>query len=269
MDVYDPWPSEREELEGLSEAIPPQIALLGVPIDRVTLHEALDLIARWIEQKSSTRLVFTPDTTALMRARWDGSLREAYERADLVTADGIGLVWASRLLGAPLGERVAGIDLMEALCERAARRGYKLFLLGARPGVAQAAARNLRARFPGLVIVGTHHGYFAFGSLEEEAVLEEINRLAPDLLLVGMGVPRQERWMLRHRNDLGVPVVMGVGGSFDVLSGRVARAPLGWQKLGLEWLWRTLREPHRLRRVRVIPLFMLKIIIHKALQGFG
>jgi len=263
------WAKEREELEGLSEAIASRIALLGIPIDRVSLQEALDLIARWIEQKRTTHLVLTPDTTALMRARWDEPLREIYQGADLVTADGVGLVWASRLLGAPLGERVAGIDLMEALCERAARRGYKLFLLGAKPGIAQRAACNLKERLPDLAIVGAHHGYFAFGSAEEEAVLEEINRLAPDILLVGMGVPRQELWMRMHRDSLSVPVMMGVGGSFDVLSGCVPRAPLSWQRLGLEWLWRTIREPSRLRKVRVIPLFMLKILLYKALQPFG
>jgi N-acetylglucosaminyldiphosphoundecaprenol N-acetyl-beta-D-mannosaminyltransferase len=199
-----------------------------------------------------------------MRARWDDALQQAYQGADLVTADGTGLVWAARLLGASLPERVAGIDLMEAFCQRAATKGYRLFLLGARPAVARETAQRLKRRFPALQIVGAHHGYFA--QSKEATVLEMIRQARPDLLLVGLGVPRQERWMMRVKDCLNVPVMIGVGGSFDVLSGRLPRAPRTWQRAGLEWLWRALREPRRFWRLRVIPLFLLKILWYKAVQ---
>jgi N-acetylglucosaminyldiphosphoundecaprenol N-acetyl-beta-D-mannosaminyltransferase len=246
-----------------------RIYLFGVPIDRLSLAEALERIEHWLE-RGSTHLVFTPDTPALMRARWDESLRYAYLNADLVTADGMGLVWASRLLSEGLpGGRVAGIDLVEALCAQAVRRGYKLFLLGAEPGVAEEAACSLRARYPSLAIVGVHHGYFDFDSPQEEALIKDIRRAAPDLLLVGMGVPRQERWMVHNRARLDVPVMMGVGGSFDVLAGRVRRAPQAWQQLGLEWLWRLLHEPRRLKRARLIPLFMIRVLLYRLSSDLG
>jgi N-acetylglucosaminyldiphosphoundecaprenol N-acetyl-beta-D-mannosaminyltransferase len=260
-------PSAVPRPSGEIRAIDDRVELFGIPIDRVTLHSALERIERWVLQGpcGRARIVVTPDTTALMRARRDPRLREVYRRADLVTADGAGIVWASRRLAAPLPERVAGIDLIEAYCGRAAGRDDRLFLLGAAPGVADAAARRLRRRFPGLNVVGTHHGYFS--SNEESYVVREIERARPDVLLVGLGVPKQELWMFRNHTRARVPVMIGVGGSFDVLSGRLPRAPRLWQRIGLEWLWRALREPRRLWRVRVIPLFMLQILTERALYG--
>lgn len=240
--------------------------MFDLPIDLVSLSEAVERLDSWIQRGDCTHLLFTPDTTALMRARWDETLKEAYRRADLVTADGTGLVWASRIFGTTLPERVAGIDLLEAFCPRAAEKGYRLFMLGSKSGVAGEAAQNLQRRFPALQIVGAHHGYF--DRSDDQAVLEKIQQAAPDLLLVGMGVPRQEEWILRTRDRLNVPVIMGVGGSFDVLSGRLRRAPRSWQRMGLEWLWRALREPSRFWRVRVIPLFLLKTLGYKLLQLF-
>ncbi len=260
------WPLAIPKLKSETRDGTDCVELFGVPIDRVSLSGALTCIEHWIDEGpcGRSRLVVTPDTTAIMRARRDPELRAIYQRADLVTADGAGIVWASRWLDALLPERVAGIDLIEAYCERAAERGDQLFLLGAAPGVADAAAQRLQRRFPGLNMVGTHHGYFS--SSEEPAVVSAIARARPDVLLVGMGVPRQELWMVRHRSRLRVAVMMGVGGSFDVLSGRLPRAPRCWQGVGLEWLWRALRQPKRLWRVRLIPLFMLRILTDRALS---
>lgn len=244
-----------------------RVALFGVRFDRVSLPEALGRIERWIEEgpPRRARLVVTPDTTALMRARRDPLLRWVYHQADLVTPDGAGIVWASRCLRTPLKERVSGIDLVEELFRRSAMKGYRFFFLGAKPGVAQAAARRTQKRYPGLQIVGTHHGYFS--PQEEPLLLEGIHAARPDVLLVGLGVPKQELWMLRNRAALEVPVMIGVGGSLDVLSGRLPRAPKSWQQLGLEWLWRVLREPQRLGRVRTIPQFMALVLLQRALSS--
>lgn len=236
----------------------PAVNLLGIDIDAISNAEALDQIERWIAARNRPHLVMTPDTTALMHAQSVAELRRAYRQADLVTADGTGLVWASRQLGRPLPERVTGIDLLNALCQRSAERRDRVFLLGARPGVADEASEVLCRHHPGLTIVGTQHGYFA--DRQSERVVREINAAEPDLLLVGMGVPHQEVWMCANGPNLTVPLVMGVGGSFDVLAGRVRRAPATWQRLSLEWLWRAMLEPRRLWRARLIPRFMLKVL---------
>lgn len=227
--------------------------LFGVPFDRVNLGEAVERVEGFIHA-GIPRLVATSDTTALVRARTDAQWRSCYERADLVTADGAGIVWASRLLGAPLPERVTGIDLAQALCARAAVRGHRVFLLGAAPGVAEGAAIRLQRAYPGLRVVGTHHGYFETDRAPCP-IVERIRRANPDLLFVGMGAPLQERWALAQRRALGVPVIMGVGGSFDVLSGRLLRAPHWMQRAGLEWAFRLCLEPRRLGRAMQIPVF--------------
>lgn len=248
--------------------------LLGVPLVRARLEEIADHIektltaARTRSSGQAKLIVATPDTTAVMRAQRDPLLKAAYRRAGLVTPDGVGLVWASRLLTAeePLPERITGIDLALELCRRARERGYKLFLLGGRPGVAELAARRLEERFPGLRVVGCHHGYFTDDS--ESEIIGRINATEPEVLFVGLGVPRQELWMLKNGERLKPAVLIGVGGSFDVLSGRLRRAPQLLQRAGLEWLWRLLRQPWRLPRVLTIPRFLLWVLLLK-LSGPG
>lgn len=263
------WPSSR--LDPVQRRDAPRIEFFGVPLDRVSLTEAATRVLAWVDQRSGPQLVATPDTLALMRARGDDALRAVYQRAALVTADGTGIVWAARLFGVRLPERVTGIDLVEAICQRATalflagqRAPCRLCLLGARAGVAAEAAGRLETRYPGVTVVGTHHGYFS--AAEAKDILNDIRRAAPDILLVGLGVPRQELWMKANQAHLDVPVVMGVGGSLDVLSGRLRRAPRGWQRLGLEWAYRAAREPRRLWRLWVIPLFVARVLICKALQ---
>ena len=157
----------------------------------------------------------------------------------------------ARVLGLPVTERVSGVDLMERICERAAERKYSVYLLGARPGVAGAAAQALEARCPGLRIVGAHHGYFT--PEQEPEVVTAIAQAQPDILFVAFGAPKQEKWIRQHLAELQVPVAIGVGGSFDVFAGRVRRAPRWMQRAGLEWLHRVLREPSRLPRVWALP----------------
>lgn len=230
-----------------------RIGLFGVQFHRLSFESALERIESFIQTKRP-HFIVTPDTTALMRTRSDHTLRSCYEQADLVTADGTGVVWASKLLGTSLPGRVTGIDVVEALCERASQKGYRVFFLGAAPGVAVKAAQHLEEKYPGLNIIGAHHGYVSDNN--ESELIEQIQQARPDMLFVGMGVPRQEQWILKHRHMLNVPVMMGVGGSFDVLSGQLTRAPKWMQEAGLEWLYRLMLQPQRIGRVCSIPLFM-------------
>ncbi|MDR7483068.1 MAG: WecB/TagA/CpsF family glycosyltransferase [Armatimonadota bacterium] len=236
---------------------PQRHVLLGTGVDAVTLAGAL----AWIDAAIARRrpvYVVTLNGAMLVQAAGDAALRTLVNGAGLVTADGVGVLLAARILGVRLAQRVAGIDLMLALCERAAETGWRIFLLGAAPGVAATAAEALRARFPGLQIAGVWHGFFT--PADELAVLEAIRRASPDVLVVGMGAPRQEEWIGRWHGALGVPVSIGVGGSLDVIAGRLPRAPRWMQRLGLEWLYRAVREPRRWQVVRTIPrLFWLAV----------
>jgi N-acetylglucosaminyldiphosphoundecaprenol N-acetyl-beta-D-mannosaminyltransferase len=238
--------------------------LLGVPVAAVTMDEALDILERFIPERR-THLVVTSDASALVRAQEDEEFRSIVQRADLVTPDGIGVVWSARLLGLPVYERVPGVELMAKLCERAAQKGWRVFLLGAKSGVAEMAARNLQARYPGLQIVGTHHGYFSPD--EEPQVIAQIKAAQPDILFVAFGIPKQEKWIAKHADELQVPICIGVGGSFDVYAGIVQRAPEWVQRLCLEWLYRTLKDPkRRLPRLLAIPK-LLWLVAKTALRG--
>lgn len=253
--------------------------VLGLPVDPVSLEEAVAIVTRWCESEGGGRQVITSNPELVMRARAPGeageALRAVVARADLVVADGIGLVWGARLLGNALPGRVAGADLAERLCQEAASRGWRLFLWGGAPGVAREAAARLRVRYPELQVVGTEHGYLE-GRAEDEA-LRRLREARPDLLLVGMGAPRQELWIDRLRFP-GRPagrsrgparpaaparVMIGVGGVLDVWAGRKSRAPRWVQRLGLEWLYRTVREPWRLRRLAALPRFVAAVLVER------
>lgn len=241
-----------------------KIDILGVGVHPVTLEEATATIAGWIRQARSragfvggeaSRLhqVITMNPEMLYVAWHDPALRELLNRGDLVVADGYGIVWAGKLLDCPFPERVAGIDLIESLAVQAVEAGWRLYLLGGAPGVAEAAAVNLKQRRPGLQVAGTGDGYFTEAALP--GVLGRIRDSAPDLLLVGMGFPRQEYFIRNHRQRLGPLVAIGVGGSFDVISGRLRRSPAWVRRLRLEWLFRVFQEPARWRRLFALPLF--------------
>ncbi|MDD5354591.1 MAG: WecB/TagA/CpsF family glycosyltransferase, partial [bacterium] len=178
-----------------------------------------------------------------------------------VVPDSIGLLLAGKILGQPLLERVTSIDLMYHLFALCQKEGFSIYLLGAKPGTAAEAAEQVRQHFPGLKIAGTHHGYF--DAREEAQVMAEIRKLKPDMLFVGLNIPRQEMWIAEHLETLGVPVAIGIGGSFDVISGRIKRAPAGMQQAGLEWLWRTILEPWRIKRIILLPVFLWKVYRQK------
>ena len=226
-----------------------RVELLGCPIDAVTLTEAVARVDEAVVTRRPCQHV-SINAAKLVRFQSEPELRDAVLSCELVTADGQAVVWAARVLRQPLPERVAGIDLMEALLEEAPRRRYRLFLLGARPEVVAAAAREIERRHPGVAIVGIHHGYF--GSDESERVVAEVAAAAPDLLFVALETPAKEIFLARHRDRLAVPFAMGVGGAFDVLAGVRRRAP-GWmQRVGLEWLYRLAQDPRRLARRYVV-----------------
>lgn len=238
-----------------------RLKILGAWIDVLTLGEAEERVAAMVRE-GRPRQVVTLNPEILYRANREPALLDLINRASLVTADGVGIVWAARLAGKSVPERVTGIDLFLRLAARAAKEGWRVFLLGGAPGVAEEAAAALCRKHPGLVIAGTYHGYFplesskkGFESPGEPDVVEMIRRARPHLLFVGMGAPRQEEFIARNLKNLDVPVAMGVGGSFDVLAGRVKRPPVWMQRLHLEWLGRLLREPRRWRRMLVLPRF--------------
>ena len=197
----------------------------------------------------------TLGTEMVMRAQEDPEFRDLVNGADLVVADGAGLLWAARRCGHGVPERVAGIDLVGRLAERLARAGGALYLLGAAPGVAEEAGRTLRERYPGLAVAGIQDGYFR----DDEPVVAAVAASGATVLLAGLGSPRQEAWMRQHQERLGVGVGIGVGGSFDVLSGRKTRAPEWMIRLHLEWFYRLACEPSRLGRMMALPRFMVKI----------
>ena len=237
---------------------PPVLHVLGVPVHVVTTAGAL----RWVQRfMAEPRLhqVATVNPEFIMAAQRDDAFRRVLQAADLCLADGIGVVWASRWLGRPLPERVPGSELVYHLAQLAASMGWRLFLLGAAPGVAEAAAVAFQQQNPALALAGTYAG--SPDPAEDEAIVRRINDSHADLLFVAYGAPRQDLWIARNRPALAtVRVAMGVGGALDFVSGRAVRAPRWLQNLGLEWLHRLYHEPWRWRRMLALPRFALKVI---------
>lgn len=229
-----------------------RVRILGVGVDSMTTEGALAQIESFV-QEGGTHQVVTVNPEFVMEAQSDEPFRRLLNEADLALADGIGVVWAARLLGHWLPERVAGSDLVPRIAQRAAEAGWRLFFLGAPPGVAKGAAQILREGYPGLQVAGAYAGSPA--PEMEEAIVERIRATHPDILLVAYGAPAQDQWIARNLDPLGVPVVMGVGGAFDFIVGRAKRAPLWVQRLGLEWLHRLFHEPWRWRRMLALPKF--------------
>ena len=212
--------------------------------DRVTMRSAVERCLAWCRGPRSPHTVLTANAAILCMKRRDRALDSACRNADLVVPDGASVVWASRLAGLPLPARIAGVDLTVALLEAAAQHGLRVYLLGARTEVVTRLAEICKRDYPGLVVAGFRDGYF--GEAEHASVVEQIRKSDADLLFVGMPSPFKEIFCERFRSALGVPVMMGVGGSFDVLAGYIRRAPRWVQKLGMEWLWRLCMEPRKL-----------------------
>ncbi|MCD6350867.1 MAG: WecB/TagA/CpsF family glycosyltransferase [Armatimonadetes bacterium] len=236
---------------------PVEVRLFGLRVHGLTMDEAMERAAQFIRSGQPHYFV-TCDASAVVRAQDDADFREIVNGADLVTADGAGVVLAARLLGLPVEVRVAGCDMVEALCRVAAREGGSVFFLGAEPGVAEEAAARLAERVPGLKVAGCRDGYFK--PEEEEEVVRQIAHLRPAVLFVALGQPRQEQFIARHIEEIGACVAVGIGGSLDVISGRKKRAPLWMQRAGLEWLYRVACEPWRLPRLKALPRLMFMVL---------
>lgn len=239
-------------LEGLIKI---RIDVLGVSFDNLTMTEATQEAFELMKSRSAACVV-TPNPEIVMLCRRDPSLSDAVNCAALVLPDGIGIVKGAKILGTPLKQKLPGIDFAQELFGMMAKSGMSLFLLGAKPGVADMAAENLSKCFEGLKIVGTNDGYFT----DSAPVIEKINAVSPDLLLVCLGAPKQELWMKSNASSLNVGLMAGLGGSLDVFAGICERAPERWQKLGLEWLYRLKEDPSRAGRMMNLPKFGFKVI---------
>lgn len=243
-----------------------KVDIMGVAFHRITFDAAVEISSAAKEQGRSF-LICTPNPEIVEKARVDKGLASSLAEADLVVPDGIGIVLASRILGRPLPERVSGIDLARRLLEMASERGWRVFLLGTDAETVAKAGEALRLELPGISVVGCHHGYFT----EEEAaaVSDAVRRAAPDLVLVGMGSPRQERWVRDYGRSFGACIVLTVGGSLDVFAGKVRRAPRWVRRMGAEWLYRLLSDPKRMgRQVRLLT-FGARVLVERLKRMMG
>jgi N-acetylglucosaminyldiphosphoundecaprenol N-acetyl-beta-D-mannosaminyltransferase len=223
----------------------PVRVLFGVPIDALTMDEVLARIDHAVEHRARLQIGVV-NAAKLVNMRRDAELRNAVLSSDLILADGMSVVWASRMLRRALPERVAGIDLMTAMLERGNQRGYRVYCLGAEASVLDTVVATIKRDYPGVRVAGSRNGYF--GPDEEGTVAAGIAAAKPDILLVAMTSPKKELFLEKWTSQIDVPVCHGVGGSFDVMAGKVLRAPEAWQRLGLEWLYRVKQEPRRLWR---------------------
>ena len=238
-----------------------KIDILGVNVDSVTMAQAVAQVEGYMDEKKNV-LIATANAEMIMRATHDMELKDILNDAALVVPDGAGTVWAAHHLGYEMPERVAGFDLAQELMRIAPSKKQKVFFFGSAPGVAEKAKAKAEELYPGIEIVGTRDGYFK--PEDEPAIIEEIKKAQPDLLLAALGVPKQEKWLHAHLQELNVPVAIGVGGTLDVMAGVMKRAPYWMQKAKLEWLFRGLLQPKRAGRLMALPKFVLKVHDYKS-----
>ena len=227
--------------------------ILGIAFDDLTREEAARRGAELLGE-DRFHYVVTPNPEFILAAERDPEFLRVLNGADLVLADGVGVLYSSKILGTPLKGRVPGIEFAEDMLACLDQMGGRLYLLGAKPGVAQEAGRRILERYPDITLCGTHDGYFK----DEQAVLLEVAAARPDLLFVCLGAPKQEKWMARWGKHTGARLAIGLGGALDVMAGAVERAPESWRKLGLEWAYRLKKEPQRAGRMAKLPLVLVK-----------
>lgn len=220
------------------------------------MESALTAIDSFIKSRTPHHVV-TADASMLVMAQEDPALHGIIGRADLVTPDSVGILWAAKRQGTPLKERVSGVDIVENLCARSASSGYRIFFFGAAPGIADKAADRMRAKYPGTQIVGTRNGFYK--DTDVDAIVQQIKDSHADVVCVAMGIPKQEKWIEANRDRLDASILIGVGGTLDVLSGATRRAPRWMQRLALEWLWRVINNPKKISKVLLLPRFVTMV----------
>lgn len=237
-----------------------KVEILGVKVDSVTMEEATRTACGFIEGKTP-KMIATANAEMIMNAVSDEELFKILNEADLVVPDGAGTVWAANYLGCEMKERVAGYDLAQSLMALSVKFGFKIYFFGSAPTVAEKAKAKAEELYPGIKIVGFHDGFF--DGEEEKKIISDIKEKKPDILLVALGVPKQEKWISNHKEELGVPLSIGVGGTLDVMAGVMKRAPLWMQKAKLEWLFRGILQPTRAMRLMALPKFVINVINSK------
>lgn len=240
-----------------------RVKFLNIEIDNLTMNESIDYIDKLIKRKKPSYVV-TPNVDHIVKLEKDDEFVKVYKNADLILTDGMPLIWISKFLKTPIKEKVSGSDLFPRICELASENGYSIFLLGAAEGVALKAAENLKKKYKNLNIVGTLSPTYGFEKDDNEIkkIIEEINLAKPDILAVGLGAPKQEKFLYKYRNDLNVPISLAIGASIDFEAGNIERAPLWMQKCGLEWFYRFTQEPKRMfKRYFIDDIKILKILI--------
>ncbi len=236
-----------------------KVNILGVNVDMVTIDEAADAILSFLDE-DRLHTVFTPNSEIIMAAYRDKAFCDILNSSDLLTADGIGVVYASKMLKKPISERAAGYDIACRVLDDIKDTDHKLYLFGGKPGVAEIAKEKLEEKYSGIKIAGTHDGYFKED--EEAQIVEDINRSGADIVFVCLGAPKQEKWIAKYRDKLETRVAMGIGGSLDVFAGTALRAPDFYCKHGLEWFYRLKKEPWRIGRMMDLPKFAVTVLLH-------
>lgn len=244
------------------------VSIFGVKIQNTTLEDTRKQIEEYLEE-NRLRVIYTPNTEIVMKAKDDSKLRDIINKGDIIIPDGIGLIYGSKIQKKPLKERVTGFDTSMEILKIANKKNYKLFLLGGAPSIAEQAMKNINKEYPNIQTVGCQNGFFkgshlgVENSIEEKRVIEEINSLSPDIIFVGLGFPRQELFIEANREKLKAKIVIGNGGVIDVMAGNAKRAPEIYQRLGLEWFYRLIKNPSRIRRQLEIPKFIWKVLVDK------
>lgn len=238
-----------------------RMKFLNIEIDNLSMIESIERIDELIQKRRPSYLV-TPNVDHLVKLEKDIEFMKVYEEADLILTDGMPLIWISKILKKPIKEKVSGSDIFPKICELASKKHYSIFLLGAAEGVAAKAANNLENKYKGLIIAGTFSPSYGFENDENEVknIINKINEAKPDILAVGLGAPKQEKFIHKYKNELNVPISLAIGASIDFEAGNIKRAPLYMQKSGLEWFYRFIKEPRRMfKRYFIDDLKILKI----------
>jgi N-acetylglucosaminyldiphosphoundecaprenol N-acetyl-beta-D-mannosaminyltransferase len=236
--------------------------IMGISFPKITLDETIQILGSVVEQKQSKLFhVITGNPEIVMSCQHDQQLRAIIDEAGLITADGIGVVMVSRIKGGHLPERVTGCDLLYKLLEAGNQQKWSFYFLGADETTSNKASEVISRSYPHVKILGRHHGFF--DQEDEIKIVEEIQSLRPDFLIVALGAPYAEHWIHKYKSSLNAKIAMGVGGSLDVIAGKVKRAPIVWQKLHAEWLYRLIKQPSRWRRQLILPRFVVRALVYR------